>query len=92
MDLQMYPDIGLNCILLLTIFCVFNLDILSLTMQGACAIVGKSSLCVGDNACRKRTVCTALCNVYINVRGYIVHTTLRNLLLLSSHRHTVNVS
>lgn len=52
----MYPDIGLNCILLLTVFCVFNLYVLSLTMQGACAIEENSSLCVEDNACRTSAV------------------------------------
>lgn len=61
----MYPDIGLNCILLLTVFCVFNLYIFSLTMQGSCAI--------------NRTVHfvwrimhaddVPLCCVYINVHG-----------------------
>lgn len=45
MDLQMYTDIGLNCILLLTVFRVFNLYISSLTMQGAFPIEGNSSLC-----------------------------------------------
>lgn len=34
----MYPDTGLNCILLHSVFCVFNLYILLLTMQGACAM------------------------------------------------------
>lgn len=33
-------------------FCVFNLYILSLTMQGTCAIEGNTSLCVEDNECR----------------------------------------
>lgn len=37
-------------------FCVFNLYILSLTMQGTCAIEGNTSLCVEDNECRTSAV------------------------------------
>lgn len=56
MDLQMYTDIGLNCILLLTVFRVFNLYISSLTMRGAFPIEGNSSLCAEGRTCTSRTV------------------------------------
>lgn len=84
----MYPDIGLNCILLLSVFCVFNLYILSLTMQGSCAIKGTVHfvwrIMHADDV--------PLCCVYIKMSMEIVQTTLRNLPVLFSHRHTVNVS
>lgn len=62
----MCSDTGLNCILLLLFFGVFNLYLLSLTMQGARAIEENNSLCVEDNACRRSAVVPC---VYINVHG-----------------------
>jgi len=56
----MYPDVGLNCILLLTVFLCFNSSLLSFAMQGACAIEDGSSLCVEDNACGRSTVVLCL--------------------------------
>lgn len=60
MVLQIYPDIGLNCILLLQVFFiflgVFLLTFRSLTMQGTCAIEGNSLHCVEDNECKASAV------------------------------------